>query len=73
MDIELLKKQFPDEWLLIGVVAVNELDEPTEGEVILHSKNRDDIYESQKNIKGDLYLIYSGELPKKGFAVAFYG
>ena len=73
MDIELLKKQFPDQWLLIRVVTVNELDEPTEGEVILHSKNRDDIYESQKNIKGDLYLIYSGELPKKGFAVAFYG
>jgi hypothetical protein len=22
---------------------------------------------------GDLYLTYSGEMPKKGYAVAFYG
>jgi len=73
MDIELLKKKFTDEWLLIRVIAVNEQDQPTEGEIILHSKNRDEVYEAQKGLKGDLYIMYSGELPKKGFAVAFYG
>jgi len=73
MDIELLKKKFTDEWLLIRVIAVNEQDQPTEGEIILHSKNRDEVYEAQKGLKEDLYITYSGELPKKGFAVAFYG
>lgn len=47
-------------------------DQPIEGEVILHSKSRDEIYDAQKDLKKDLYITYSGELPKKGFAVAFY-
>jgi hypothetical protein len=24
------------------------------------------------DLKGDIYITYSGELPKKGFAVAFH-
>ena len=39
----------------------------------LHSKNRDEVYEAQKDLKEDFYITYSGELPNNGFAVAFYG
>ena len=46
---------------------------PLEGEVALHSKNRDEVYEAQKDLKEDFYITYSGELPNNGFAVAFYG
>jgi len=73
MNIEELKKKYKDEWLLIRITMANEKDQPLEGEVILHSKNRDEIYEAQKDLKEDLYITYSGELPKKGFAVAFNG
>jgi hypothetical protein len=55
------------------VTAADEKDQPIEGQVILHSKSRDEIYEAQKNLKDYLYVTYSGEMPKKGFAVAFYG
>jgi hypothetical protein len=51
----------------------DEQDQRTEGEVLLHSKNRDEVYEAQKDLKEDLYITYSGDLAKKGFAVAFNG
>jgi hypothetical protein len=73
MNIEELKKRYKDEWLLVKITMTDEQDRPIEGEVLLHSKNRDEIYEAQKNLKEDLYITYSGEMPKKGFAVAFHG
>ena len=73
MEIEKIKKKYKDEWLLIRITGADEKDQPIEGEVLLHSKSRDEVYEAQKDLKGDLYITYSGELPQKGFAVAFYG
>lgn len=73
MNIEEIKKKYKDEWLLIKVSVTDEQDQPIEGELFLHSKSRDEVYEAQKDLKDDLYITYSGELPKKGFAVAFYG
>ena len=73
MDIENLKKKYRNEWLLIKVTAADDQEQPTEGELLLHSKSRDEVYEAQKDLKDDLYITYAGELPKKGYAVAFYG
>ena len=73
MNIDELKTNYRDEWLLIKVTVTDEQDQPIEGELLLHSKNRDEVYEVQKTLKDDLYITYSGELPKKGYAVAFYG
>jgi hypothetical protein len=73
MNIEELKKRYKEEWLLVKITITDEQDRPIEGEVLLHSKNRDEIYEAQKNLKEYLYITYSGEMPKKGFAVAFNG
>ncbi|MEA3485259.1 MAG: hypothetical protein U9R03_00950, partial [Candidatus Aerophobetes bacterium] len=66
-------KKYKDEWLLIKVTETDELDRPIKGELILRSKNRDEIYEKQKKMKDDLCIIYTGEIPKKGYAVAFNG
>ena len=73
MNIEELKKRYKDEWLLIRITVADDQELPVEGEVLLHSKNRDEIYDAQKNLRDYLYITYSGEMPKKGFAVAFYG
>ena len=73
MQIEKIKEKYKNEWLLIKVTLADERDQPIEGEVLLHSKSRDEIFETQKGSKDDLYITYSGELPKKGFAVAFNG
>jgi hypothetical protein len=39
--------------------------------LIAHSKDRDEIYEQMKKVKGHTYTIYTGKIPKKGYAVAF--
>jgi len=51
MNIEELKKRYKDELLLLKITMTNEQDLPIEGEVLLHSKNRDEVYEAQKNLK----------------------
>jgi len=71
--IEDLVKEYKNEWLLIKVIEIDELDRPIKGELILHSKNRDEIYEEQKKMKDDLYITYTGEIPQRGYAVAFNG
>lgn len=55
------------------VLEEDEFDEPRKVRVIATSKNRDEIYEKQKEIKGDIAILYTGEIPKKGYAVAFNG
>ncbi|MEW6102556.1 MAG: hypothetical protein AB1630_01860 [bacterium] len=69
MDINELKKKYKNEWLLIEVLKSNELGIPTEGNLILHSKNRYEIDEKQKGMKDDLYITYTGRIPEKGYAV----
>ena len=72
MRIEELKKQYKDEWVLLEVIKVDELGQPIEVNLISHSKNRDDIYEALKKTKvKDVATFYTGEIPKKGYAVAF--
>jgi hypothetical protein len=68
-----LVRKYQDEWLLIRVRGIDEVDRPTTGELVFHSKNRDEVYEKQRKMKGDLYITYSGKIPRKGYAVAFHG
>jgi hypothetical protein len=72
MKIEEIKKRYKDEWVLVEVLEEDELGQPTEVEVIIHSKARDEIYETLKETKTKYtYQFYTGEIPKKGYAVAF--
>ena len=72
MEIEEIKKQFKDEWVLIEVTKIDKQGEPSEGKVIAHSRNRDDTYEAMKQSKSkDIAHFYTGKIPKKGYAVAF--
>lgn len=56
--------------MLIKVLKVDEFGAPVEGEVIAHNKSRDEIYEKQRKMKGDLAIIYTGEIPKEGYVLA---
>lgn len=73
MKIKELRRRYPDEWLLIRITAVDRQDQPVEGGLIAHSKNRDDIYNEQMKRREDLYITYTGKMPEKGYAVAFHG
>ncbi len=70
--IEKIKKKYKNEWVLLEVLEENELNQPTNGKIIAHSKNRDDIYDALKGTKGKhTYQFWTGEIPEKGYAVAF--
>ncbi|MGB3457730.1 MAG: hypothetical protein WBB08_00230 [Halobacteriota archaeon] len=73
MKIEEIKKRYKDEWVLVEVLAEDELREPVEVELIAHSKSRNDTYEAMRKTKAkDIAHFYTGKIPKKGYAVAFY-
>ena len=66
MKIEEIKKRYKDEWVLVEVLAEDELREPVEVELIAHSKSRDDTYEAMRKTKAkDIAHFYTGAIPKK--------
>ena len=70
--IEEIKRRYKDEWVLVEVIEEDELGQPTEVELIAHSKSRDDTYEAMRKTKAtDIAHFYTGAIPKKGYAVAF--
>ena len=74
MKIEDIKKKYKDEWVLVEVLEEDELGQPIEIELITHSKARDEIYSALKETKTKYTCqFYTGEIPKKGYAVAFNG
>jgi len=73
MKVKEVKEKYRDEWVLAEVLKEDESGEPIEVKVIAHSKNRDDTYEAMKKVKGKYsYHFYTGNIPQKGYAVAFY-
>lgn len=71
--IEDIKKRYKDEWVLVRVEKIDEIGQPTEVKLIAHSKSRDETYEAMRKTKAtDIAHFYTGEIPKKGYAVAFY-
>ena len=71
--VEEIKKKYREEWVLGEVIEEDEFGQPTEIELIAHSKARDEIYDKQRDLNKDVAIIYTGEIPKKGYAVAFNG
>lgn len=73
MHIKQILGKCKNEWVLIKVAKTDKLNRPLEGELIAHSKNRDEIYMKMKGVKGHTYTCYTGKIPRKGYAAAFYG
>lgn len=69
--MEEIEEKFKDEWVMIEVLEEDEYENPTKGRVIAHSKSRDEIYDLLKDKTGDIGVFFAGEIPKKGYAVAF--
>jgi hypothetical protein len=63
-DIETIKKIYANEWVLLADYEVDEFNEPLSGVVIAHSQDRDEIYNRQMEIKRDLLILYTGEVPE---------
>jgi hypothetical protein len=60
-----IKKNFRNQWVLIEVKHVDESFNVLEGEVLAHSKDKDEIYQKLLKIKPKEFSIeYTGEVPE---------
>ena len=64
--IEEIRKKIKDEWLLIDVTKVDKYNQPLEGQLLAHTKDRDEIWQRFRENKGDLLVEFSGELIAEG-------
>lgn len=72
MKTEEVKKEYSNEWVLVEVLKEDEIGNPTEVRVLVHSKIKSEIYEAMKNsVDKYTYHFYTGKIPKEGYAVAF--
>lgn len=72
MTIEEIKVAYADQWVLAEVLEEDDLGNPTNAKVLAHSPDRDVTYAALQaaESRGHLYHFYTGEIPKKGYAVA---
>jgi len=60
-----IKKNFENQWVLIGVKSVDENFNVLEGDVLAHSKEKDEIYQELLKIRPKEFSIeYTGEVPE---------
>jgi hypothetical protein len=64
--IEEIRKRIKDEWLLIDVTKVDKYNQSLEGQLLAHTKDRDEIWRRFREHKGDLLVMFSGELIEEG-------
>ena len=70
--IEVLRKKYRKEWLLIAVEKMDvATTTPLTGRLLAHSPRRDDIYRQESRYKGHTLTIYSEDGMPKGYAAAF--
>jgi hypothetical protein len=63
LTIEQMRETYIDEWLLIAFTAIDVNLNVLAGEVLAHSKNRDDIYSALRQRNGRSFAIeYTGTL-----------
>ena len=64
MSLAEIKAKYKDEWVLLAHYDLDNRNEPLNGVVMAHSKDREEIYNKQMAIQEPLCILYAGELPK---------
>ena len=65
MKWEEIFEQFKDEWILVDVKEVDENFNLKEGDVIAHSKDKEEIYKKLLELKPKKFSIeYTGKIPE---------
>jgi len=67
-----LEKKYKDEWLAIEVTKKDEQGKSLRGELITHSKDKDEVLDKVQLKKGkDVLIIFSGPILKEGYVAMF--
>ena len=61
MKISEISLNYPQQWVLVDITQRDKYNIPSEGQVLLFSKNQEEIIEKTQKIKcKDLYFFYTG-------------
>ena len=73
MNIEQIKQQYKDQWVLLEVLEEDVALQLTEGNVLKHSEIRDEVYDALlKTPKGSrVAVVFTGKPLQEGYAAAF--
>jgi hypothetical protein len=65
LEITDIERQFPSEWILVGNPCTNDRLEVLSGEVLAHSRDRDEVYRQAIALRpGRFAMLYTGTMPK---------
>lgn len=65
LEIADIERQFPSEWILVGNPLTNDQLEVQGGEVLAHSKDRDEVYRQAIALRPARFaMLYTGMMPK---------
>ncbi len=64
MKVEDLKRQYPNEWLVIAVERKNRLGIPIEGQLLAHGHDTEAMWREVAARQGEFYVLYTGEILK---------
>jgi hypothetical protein len=68
LSIEQMRSRYPNQWLLVASPKTDDNLDLLEGEVIAHSTDRDQIYDTiateRKTRKGTITIEYTGQIPE---------
>lgn len=66
MTLEEIKRRYPNEWVLIEFVELDEELKVVEGRVIAHSPNKEEIYKKLLELENEKIAIeFTGERPEE--------
>ena len=57
-----VRAKYPDEWVILVDLVVNETTDVTAGRVYDHSPDRSYIHEKQLDVRQDAAVLYTGKL-----------
>ena len=67
MTIDEIESQFDSEWVLVGDPQTNEHLEVLSGQVLAHSRDRDEVYRKAIALRPKrCAVLYTGEIPAPG-------
>ena len=66
MRLEEIKQLYPDEWVLIEFAELDEELKVVEGAVIVHSRNKQEIYKKLLELENEKIAIeFTGDMPEE--------
>lgn len=64
LKIDKIEKLYKDEWVLLINPIVSSATAIEGGEVVFHSKDREEVHRELPKVKGDKAIIFTGKIPE---------